>query len=181
MKKVKLTMTTLMMCLMTSVVFGQWTYGTINSKFDGSFKKAYTKTNNDGYLEMGVGDHTYSGTIKSNRPSLTLHGSYFCDDYAYIDFVFVVNGVNKKYKLTGCKSGDNRIYYFGGTIWTDEFIKDFKSASKCSITVHQYPCHDIYYQFDFSGSTVAYNFITSEERLLTDELRLENRNRETEN
>ena len=166
---------------MTSVVFGQWTYGMIKGVLDGSSKIAYTEKNNDGYLEMVVGDRTYSGTMKSNRPSLTLHGSYFCDDYAYIDFVLVVNGVDKKYKLIGYISRNNRIYYFDESIWTDEFIRDFKSASKCSIRVNQYPCHDNHYQFDFSGSTVAYNFITAEERLLTDELRLENRNRETEN
>ena len=158
MKKVKLTMTTLMMCLMTSVVFGQWTYGTINSKSDGPSKKAYTKTNNRGYLVMEVGDSAYNDTIKSNRPSLTLHGSYFCDDYAYIDFVFVVNGVNKKYKLRGGTLA-NIAYEFRGSIWTDEFIKDFKSASTCSIRVPN-QCHDYHYQFDFSGSTAAYDFIT---------------------
>ena len=144
-------MMTLMMCLMTSVVFGQWTYKTINSKSDGSFKKAYTKTNNRGYLVMEVGDSAY------NIPFLSLWGSSFCDA-SYIDFVLVVNGENKKYKLTG-RAFANRIYYFDESIWTDEFIKDFKSASTCSIRV-QNQCHDYYYQFDFSGSTAAYDFIT---------------------
>ena len=160
MKKVKLTMMTLMMCLMTSVVFGQWTYETINSKSDGSFKKAYTETNNRGYLVMEVGDSTYNDTTKINIPFLSLWGSYFCDDYIYIDFVLVVNGVNKKYKLIGIRSRDGRMYWFDESIWTDEFIKDFKSASKCSIRVNQDYCTDDYFQFDFSGSAAAYNFIT---------------------
>lgn len=151
MKKVKLMMTTLMMCLMTSVVFGQWTYKTINSKSDGSFKKAYTKTNNRGYLVMEVGDSAY------NSPFLSLWGSCFCDA-SYIDFVLVVNGENKKYKLTG-RAFDNSVYYFDESMWTDEFIKDFKSASKCFIRV-QYQWCDYHYQFDFSGSAAAYNFIT---------------------
>ena len=142
-----------MMCLMTSVVFGQWTYKTINSKSDGSFKKAYTKTNNGGYLVMEVGDSAY------NSPFLSLWGSCFCDA-SYIDFVLVVNGVNKKYKLIGIRSRDGRAYYFNTSIWTDEFIKDFKSASKCSIRVNQDYCTDDYYQFDFSGSAAAYDFIT---------------------
>ena len=158
MKKVKLTMMTLMMCLMTSVVFGQWTYKTINSEFDGSFKKAYTETNN-GYLMMEVGDSTYIGTTKINRPFLFLRGSYFCDDYTYIDFVLVVNGVNKKYKLIG-RAFDNSVYFFDESIWTDEFIKDFKSASKCSIIVYQDHCPSDHYQFDFSGSEAAFDFIT---------------------
>ena len=157
MKKVKLTMMTLMMCLMTSVVFGQWTYKTINSKSDGSFKKAYTKTNNRGYLVMEVGDSAYNDTIKSNIPFLSLWGSSFCDA-SYIDFVLVVNGENKKYKLTG-RAFDNSVYYFDESMWTDEFIKDFKSASKCFIRV-QYQWCDYHYQFDFSGSAAAYDFIT---------------------
>ena len=152
MKKVKLMMMTLMMCLMTSVVFGQWTCLTIGSEFDGTFKKAYTETNNRGYLMMEEGDSAY------NSPFLSLWGSYFCDDYTYIDFVLVVNGVNKKYKLAG-KSFDGRMYWFDESIWTDEFIKDFKSASKCSIRVNQDYCTDDYYQFDFSGSAEAYDFI----------------------
>ena len=108
MKKVKLMMTTLMMCLLTSVVFGQWTYKTINSKRDGSFKKAYTKTNNRNYLVMDVGD-TY------NSPFLSLWGSSFCDGHPYIDFVLVVNGVDKKYKLTG-RAFDNSVYFFDESI-----------------------------------------------------------------
>lgn len=146
-------MTTLMMCLMTSVVFGQWTCLTIP---DGP-NKAYTKTNNRGYLVMEVGDSAYNDTIKSNIPFLSLWGSCFCDA-SYIDFVLVVNGENKKYKLTG-RAFDNSVYYFDESMWTDEFIKDFKSASKCSIRV-QYQWCDYHYQFDFSGSAAAYDFIS---------------------
>ena len=160
MKKVKLMMMTLMMCLMTSVVFGQWTEKTINSKPDGPVKKAHTKTNNGGYLVMEVGDSTYNDTIKSNIPFLSLwtrRRSSFCD-VSYIDFVLVVNGENKKYKLTG-RAFANSVYYFDESIWTDEFIKDFKSASKCFIRV-QYQWCDYHYQFDFSGSAAAYDYIT---------------------
>ena len=159
MKIVKLTMMTLMMCLMTSVVFGQWAYKTTNSEFDDPSKIAYTETNNRGRLMMAVGGSTYIGTTKINRPILALGGSYFCDDYTYVDFILVVNGENKKYKLIG-RAFTNRMYYFDESIWTDEFIKDFKSASKCSIRVNQDYCTDDYYQFDFSGSTAAYDFIT---------------------
>ena len=160
MKNVKVMMMTLMMCLMVEVVFCQWTYKTIHSEFDGSFKKAYTETNSGGYLIMEVGEPTYNDTIKINRPFLALRGSYFCDDYAVIDFVLVVNGVNKKYELLGTKSNDSGMYYFDETIWSDEFIKDFKRASKCSIRVNQDYCEDDYYYFVFSGSTASYNFIT---------------------
>ena len=157
MKKVKLMMTTLMMCLMTSVVFGQWTYE-MDTDYYRVYPHAYTETIGFG-LEM-EDITTHIGTTKINRPILYLRGSYFCDDYIYIDFVLVVNGVNKKYKLIGIRSRDGRMYWFDESIWTDEFIKDFKSASKCSIRVNQDYCTDDYYQFDFSGSAAAYDFIT---------------------
>ena len=45
-------------------------------------------------------------------------------------------------------------------MWTDEFIKDFKSASTCYIRVQYQDGHtDDYYQFDFSGSAEAHDFI----------------------
>ena len=100
MKKVKLMTTTLMMCLMTSVAFRQWTYGMVNSDFDGSFKIfVYTETINsksDGYLIMEVGEPTYNGTIKINRPFLTLRSYHsFSNSSTCIDFVLVVNGCRR--------------------------------------------------------------------------------------
>jgi hypothetical protein len=145
-----LMMMALMMCFVAN---SQWTYKTINSEFDGSFKKAYTITNNNGYLTMEVGD-----TI--TKPFIGLAGSYFCDEYTNIDFVLVVKGVNKVYKVQGMKASDSRMYYINDSIWTDEFVDDFKSASKCSIRVNQSYCTDEYYTFNFSGSTAAFNFIT---------------------
>jgi hypothetical protein len=59
------------------------------------------------------------------------------------------------------KSKDSQCYYFDGSIWTEEFIADFKNASKCSIRVNQSHCQNDYYTFNMSGSTAAYNFITN--------------------
>jgi hypothetical protein len=153
MKKIKGLMMTVIMCFIGSFVFAQWTYKTINSEFDGTFKKAYTKTDNNGYLAMEVGDSI-------NKPFMGLVGSFFCDEYTTIDFILIVNGVNKNYEFRVFKSNDSRMYYFDESIWTDEFIKDFKSASSCSIRVNQSYCTNDYYKFIFSGSASAYNFIT---------------------
>ena len=173
-------MMTLMMCLMTSVVFGQWTYETIpfgpsvpneareafnmNSESGSEIRLARTKTAYGGSLSMSVLEYTHNDTIKLIRHNLTLWSYHpFSDSSACIDFILVVNGVNKKYKLTGKlagKSFDNEAYIFDESIWTDEFIKDFKSASKCYIRVSQNDCTDDYYQFNFSGSAAAYDFIT---------------------
>lgn len=223
--------------LVTTISFGQWTYKTVSSAFDGDFKKAYTKIDNNGYLIMEVGNpiikedsvttdtiigyllsqkllKVYDTTLgvrsvlsnslilsKPNfasgeiiaktennvillekvnndyykvkvvvkkvlntseikRPWLALSGLYFCDDYTTVDFVLVVNGVNKKYNLKATKTSDNKIYYFNESIWSDEFILDFKSASKCIIRVNQSHCDADYYEFNMSGSTSTYNFIT---------------------
>ena len=157
MKKIKLL--ALLMCIST-FTFGQWVYRTINSEFDGVFKKAYTNTNNRGFLLMEVGESTFVDSVEIKRPFLALQGSYFCDETTIVDFVLVVNGVNKKYELLGSKSSDSRLYYFDESIWTDEFTKDFKTASKCSIRVNQEHCTDDYYVFNFYSSKAAYNFIT---------------------
>jgi hypothetical protein len=155
----KLSMIAVMMCLITNVVYSQWTYKTVKSEFDGSFKKAYTNTDNYGFLMMEVGEPNYDGDTLIQRPFLALGGSYFCDDTAYIDFVFIVDGVNKKYEIIGSKSSDSTMYYFNESIWTNEFIADFKNASKCFVRVNQDYCKKDYYQFVFSGSSASYNFI----------------------
>jgi hypothetical protein len=93
-------------------------------------------------------------------PFFALRGSYFCDEICYVDFVLFVGGEKKIYQLKALKSSDSKYYYFQDEIWTDEFILNFKSASKCSLRVNQEYCDDDYYEFNMSGSTSAYNFIT---------------------
>lgn len=137
----------------------QWSYKVIDSEFDGSFKKAYTETNNGGYLLMEVGSPDYDDTTEIKRPLLALRGQYFCDDYAYIDFVFVYNEEKKKHQIRGTKTNDSHIYFFDETIWTKEFINDFKNAKKVLIRVNQEYCTNDYYEFNFTSSTAAYNFI----------------------
>jgi hypothetical protein len=136
----------------TSLCFSQWTNKTINSDFDGTFKKSYTETNNRGFLAMEQG-------ISSDMPLLYLCGSYFCDDSANIDLVFTVSGESKRYNLRASKSRDSKYYFFSDDIWTDEFINDFKTASKCLIRVNQEYCQADYYSFNMSGSTSALNFL----------------------
>ena len=138
------------MCTTTFITFGQWTYKNIKSDFDGTFKKAYTETNNNGYLMLEKGQ---------NFPFFALRGTYFCDENTTIDIVLMCNGVNKKYEVSASKSGDSRLYYFNDDIWTDDFIADFKSASKCLIRVNQSHCTTDYYQFKMTNSSAAYNFI----------------------
>lgn len=132
----------------------QWIAKTIKSDFDGSFKKAYTKDSGGGYLIMEAPVEE-----DSTSPFFALSGSYFCDDSGDIDLVLYVGGEKKLYSLVATKSRDSRMYYFNESVWTDEFISDFKNASKCLIRVNQDYCTNDYYEFNMSGSTQAYNFV----------------------
>jgi hypothetical protein len=138
----------------TNFTFGQWTSKTITSDFDGSFKKAYTQNSGSGRLIMESATEDYP-----HAPFFALSGSYFCDDTGDIDFVLVVGLEKKQYSFKATKSKDSRMYYFNENVWTEEFITDFKTASKCLIRVNQDYCTNDYYEFNMSGSAQAYNFL----------------------
>jgi hypothetical protein len=97
-------------------------------------------------------------TVKS--PLLYLYGTYFCDDVTTIDLTFTVNGESRKYNFKVYKSDDSKCYYFSKSIWDENFINDFKSASRVKLRVNQSHCTTDYYEFSFSGSSNAINFIT---------------------
>ena len=137
------------------IASAQWTNKTINSAFDGTFKKSICHGTSSSFLSMEKNTDNYS------KPFLALYGSYFCDEVTNIDLVLVVNGVNKLYQMEVAKSSDSHYYFFDYDIWTNEFINDFKSASKCSIRVNQSYCTDEYYHFNMSGSTSAYGFMVN--------------------
>lgn len=137
--------------------FAQWTYKTIDSDFDGVFKKAYTNPYNGGYLLMESDEFE-----EINLPILAIRGTYFCDDYTTVEMVFYVNGERRKHDLLGTKSDDSRFYVFYDFIWTTELISDFKKATKCVIRVNQSHCTDDYYTIDMTGSKAAFEFMTKE-------------------
>jgi hypothetical protein len=93
-------------------------------------------------------------------PLLYLYGTYFCDDVTIIDLTFTVNGESRKYNFKVYKSDDSKCYYFSKSIWDENFLNDFKSASKAKLRVNQSHCTTDYYEFSFSGSSNAINFIT---------------------
>lgn len=143
----------------TSLMNAQWVSKTINSDFDGTFKKAFTKSLNGGYLVMEQpSDEEYP-----KSPFFALSGSYFCDDTGHIDFVLIIKGEKKHYVFRAKKSRDSRTYYFDENVWSEEFVLDFKSASKCLIRVNQEYCTDDYYEFNMLGSNKAYDFLVKTE------------------
>jgi hypothetical protein len=84
MKKIKLMMMTLMMCFVNAIAFGQWTHKSIDSDFDGVFKKSYTKINNYGYLAMEEGK---SILVEDIRYDTTIISSDTVFGYMYKSFV----------------------------------------------------------------------------------------------
>jgi hypothetical protein len=145
---------TILAVLISMIGYSQWTFKTIKSDFDGTFKKAFTETNNSGYLFLEEG---------FNKESIFfgLRGSYFCEESTHIDIVFKINGQNKKYQLTGSKSSDSTMYFFSDEEeLTEEFWNDFKIASSCIIRVNQEYCRDDYYSFSMKGSNLALSFFS---------------------
>lgn len=136
-------------------VFAQWQHRTIKSDFDGNFKKAYTETNNLGYLAMEAGDNPAA-------PFIYLRGAYFCDENTRIDIVFFLTPeTTEKFSVEVLKSDDNKYYYFPEDVWTESFIAAFKNSSIIKLRVKQSYCEDVYYEFSMKGSTAALNFVSS--------------------
>lgn len=162
----KLLFTTLL-TLISCSVFSQWTTKTIKNGFDEPFRKAYTVTNNYGWLSMESG-YEQTEVINPNDstksmltlPLLYLNGSYFCDDNPDVDIVFVVAGVDKKWTVSTDKSSDSEILFFPSDLFSNpKFKSDFLSASKVRVRVNESHCSSDYYTFGMSGSTASYNFI----------------------
>lgn len=142
--------------LLAQLSYGQWTYKTIKSDFDGSFKKAYTETNNYGWLSMETAS-------EDNNIYLYLRGLYYCDEEAIIDIVFETGTGPIKFSVKASKSNDSKYYYFEANIWSSEFLSAFIKSTKIKIRVNQDYCDDIYYQFSMKNSSAALEFIVSED------------------
>lgn len=109
--KTKFTLLTLLL-LTTLTTFGQWTYKTISNGFDDPFKKAYTATNNSGWLAMEAGESQtvveYPDSIMKKMISITDSLSitdkissipYVKDDIiAYLSITSYVNKVSDSSK-----------------------------------------------------------------------------------
>lgn len=139
----------------TFIASAQWSNKTIESKFDGTFKKCINKSTikQTDFIMMEQGENL-------NFPFFAIRGSYFCDEKTTIDFVFETPTGDKKYSVNAFKSSDSTIYFFYDEIWTDEFKQDFKSATFLNVRVNQEYCSDEILRFNFNGSTSAFNFIT---------------------
>jgi hypothetical protein len=141
----------LLAILITGCVSAQWTYKVSDNGFDEPYKIAYTEINNNALLKM---ENVDSSVV------LYVQGGYYCDEKPSVDVVFVVNGVDKKYKFTGNKSEDNSVifisWYF--ELYTDA-VADFKAASSVRIRINESYCTTEIYTFKMTSSKAAYDFM----------------------
>ena len=145
--------------MFTSVTsFAQWTYKTADNPFDGSFKKAYAYSRGGGAVMLEDGGHVRSEG-GYYYPYIILTNSYFCNDESLVEFVFIVDGQNKRYDGIGYIGKDKDALILDSYIWNPDFESDFKNASKLFVRVNNDVCDDDYYEINMSGSTAAYNFI----------------------
>jgi hypothetical protein len=148
MKKRIITIATI---LVANVSLAQWTNKNINNGFDEPYRICHTKENNNAILKL----ENVDGEI-----ALYLQGGYFCDENLTVDILLMVNGEWKKYSTVGTKSEDSKALFLIDNLASSELILDFLNATSIKLRVNETHCDNEYYQFNMSGSTSAYKFIT---------------------
>jgi hypothetical protein len=128
----------------------QWTYKTVSDDFDGSFKIAYTESNNDAWLKLQASDGDVAFFIR---------GGYYCGEKPTVDLIFLVNGEPKKYTVTGITSSDRKIVFIDLYLNKSDMLESFKNASSVKIRINQDVCTDDTYIFNMKNSGAAFDFI----------------------
>lgn len=148
MKKTILAVATL---ILANVSIAQWTNKSVNNSFDEPYRICHTKENNGAILKL----ENVGGEI-----ALYLQGGYFCDDNMTVDISLMVNGQWEKYSTIGTKSDDSKAVFLIDDLASSELIIHFLNATSIKLRVNETYCETEYYQFNMSGSTSAYKFIT---------------------
>ena len=148
MKKTILTVATL---ILANVSIAQWTNKSVNNSFDEPYRICHTKENNGAILKL----ENVDGEI-----ALYLQGGYFCDENLTVDVSLMVNGEWKKYSTVGTKSDDSKAVFLIDDLSSSELVINFLNAASIKLRVNETYCETEYYQFNMSGSTSAYKFIT---------------------
>lgn len=144
---------TLILFFTISNAFSQWTYEVVNNGFDDPYRIAYTSTNNHAYLKL----ENVDGEIV-----FYIQGGFYCDDYPSVDLVFVVNGVNFKYTMTGLKNDSNDAVFFTADLMDNEMLESFKKCSVVKVRINESYCDSDIYTFNMTKSTSALNFMLNQ-------------------
>lgn len=171
----------LFLLLLFSIVFtthAQWKENKLENDFDGKFRQFYVSSQNEksALLIIQVEEKsitTFKEFSKSYPdenvenyifPQMVIYSGnldFFCDEEAYAELVFTVNGETKKYSTT-LNLYKLQYYVFQTAtyedyfIWEEEFIDDFKKSSKLSIRIYQDYCSNKEYYFNMTNSKRSY-------------------------
>lgn len=130
--------------------YSQWSYESVSNDFDDPYRIAYTTKNNNAILKL----ENVEGSIY-----FYIQGGFFCDDNPSVDLVFVVNGENVKYNLTGIKNDNNSVVFFTGDLMNESMLESFKKCSVLKIRINESYCDSETYTFNMSKSTSALTYI----------------------
>lgn len=133
-----------------SIAHSQWSYESVNNGFDDPYRIAYTTTNNHSFLKL----ESVDGEV-----CFYIAGGYYCDDYPTVELVFVVNGVNEKFTITGLKNSSSDVVFFVFDLMNSEMVDAFKKCSTLKIRLNETYCETDIYTFNMSKSTSALNYI----------------------
>jgi hypothetical protein len=146
----------LLVILFSSInsAFSQWTFESVTNGFDDPYRIAYTTKNNNAILKL----ENVDGSI-----FFYIQGGYYCDDTPSVDIVFVVNGENIRYSITGVKSDNNNVVFFTGDLMNEEMVESFKKCSVVKIRINETYCTTETYSFNMSKSTSALTYILNKQ------------------
>lgn len=159
----------LVMCCV-GLSWGQWTTENVDNGLDDPYKIAYTASNNGAFLKL---ESMQSSTGSPCDVMFYISGGYHCDEKPLVNISFLINGVYEKYTVQGYTSEDSKTVFFGMlndfkiiegySIYetTINLVQQFKSATSVKIRINESHCEDDYYEFSMSGSSAAYNFMTT--------------------
>ena len=140
--------------LLSSTVSAQWVNKTFGNDFDGKFRRSYVESKSgDAIFVLEEDSEDYP------NPFIEIFLGYVCDDEASIQIALTVNGQVYVHEFLGHSNRGNQSYLIG-TMWNNDFGRQFKVATKMSVRVHQQHCDIKDNTFNMAGSAAAVKFVT---------------------
>lgn len=140
--------------LVSSAVSAQWTNKSIGNDFDGRFRKSYVQSR-DGRAIFSIEEDSDDLA----NPYIEIFLGYVCDDETSIQIALTVGGQVYIHEFLGHAIRGNQSYMIG-TMWDNDFGRQFKVASKMSVRIHQQHCEITDKIFNMAGSAAAVKFVT---------------------
>tara|TARA_R110000868_G_scaffold159064_2_gene387548 strand:+ start:683 stop:1135 length:453 start_codon:yes stop_codon:yes gene_type:complete len=144
---------TIVLFFSVSFAHSQWSYENISNDFDDPYRIAYTTVNNSAFLKLE--------NVKG-RIVFYIQGGYYCDESPIVDLVFILNGVNVKYSITGFTSESSEAIFLTADLMNNEMLDSFKKCSTLKVRVNESYCDNEIYTFNMSKSSSALNYIINE-------------------